>query len=554
MNKLLKTLGIGVLSIFTVIGITACKTKKTTRKTTKDSSTSGSTSGRQSTLTTKQTTRKKSSKPVGSKCKINVSNSISGVTITPKINGEAIDLSKEYGAGSVLDIDIVNKANEMIRVTAFMSNLKYKSFWLDSCYDSSDPEEIKYGEIEDVELLDDLTIKVEKVDKDDVQYLALIEDEALDTETLKNEVYIYEPGTWEVPYQNGDQLVEGQKLTVVLNNRASDITILIRQAETVVKSQKYDKLETENGYTVATFTVIGGDLEGGVYIETDCGTTSHDIDARVINTMYDPTGISYKLYENGVEIASEDIIEKNSEITCVITNASSNDIIVSSYLTGGTDLEAEIISANSSKTLTKTATEGVIFAIEPYIEHCVNYSSASANVTVSVKDIDNNDITSESYVARYSKLNISITNSDSKDYAIKIKMRDDYNDTDMIDTSIILKKNSTWTPTGDFLLYGDLSIDVVTSEKFTFTINNPYDEDHADVFTSITDTELHPASGDELDYGVELGIAIMFDTTNYKVTLTNGSETILDNEKPTSTFYTISGFAVKGNVVLTISK
>ena len=533
MRKCFKAFAIGFLSLFATLGVTACEfdTEGTTTKT---------------TTTAKPTTTDRSS----NRYKIKTSGVVSGLTITPKINGEAIDLSKDYPIGSKIDVDITNTTNKYYRITASMANKKYKAKWVDWCYDASDPEDIKHAELNGIELLDDLTLSVKEVDGDDYVNVALSIDDSKDTATLTNTVKVFEPNTWEVPYENGDEAVEGQKLTVVLYNYASDTTILVRKSGTILKQQKYNQLEPNaDGYVISTFT-IENDCEE-VYIETDCKEEA-GIDARVVNTMYDSTGVTYKLYDDGVEIESGTTIESNSVITCEVTNGSDNDIIATTYLAGGDDLEAFIVSKGTSKTLSKTATNSVMFAIELYTEHKVTYSSSISSVTMTVKDKDNSDILSNSDVARYSKINLSITNPDSVDYSIKIKMRDDYYDEDMIDKTIILTKNSTWTPEGDFLLYGDLTISVVSVEKYILTINNPFDEDHADVFSSILDPSSSPVSGDQIDDGVELSFVIMFDTTNYKVTLTNGSETILDNEIPNNTFYTINGFVVKGNVTLTI--
>ena len=555
MNKLFKTIGICSISFLTIFGLVACKNSKTTTKknTTTSSNTTDSVSTTKKRTTGKGTTSKTSTKPSSSKCKIQISGAVSGLSVTPKINGVAVDLSKEYPVGSIVDVDIVNTLNKFYRVTASMENKKYKAKWIDRCYDASDPDEIVNETLNGIELLDDLVLTVTEVTKSDgVDYInvALVLDDSKDTTTLTNTVKVYEPNTWEVAYENGDEAIEGQKLAVVLYNYASDTTILVRKSGEILKQQKYNQLAPgADGYYVTDFT-IENDCEE-VYIETDCKEETV-MDARVVNTMFNPTGISYKLYDDGTEIASETPIEINSVITCEITNASDSDITATAYLAGGDELEAVVITAGTSKTLSKTATNSVIFAIEPYVIYNVTYTSSAANVSLLVKDKNNSDIPTNTAVARYSKINISITNPDDVDYAIKIKMRDDYYDNDMIDKTIILAKNSNWKPEGDFLLYGDLTISVVSVEKYTLTINNSFDEDHADVFTSIMDTDLHPISGDSINDGDELGIVIMFDSTDYKVTLTNGSETILDNVTPSSSYYTIPTFTVKGNVVLTI--
>ena len=549
MSKIYKIVFVGLLSLLAVLGITACDlgettTKKTTEKTIETTTSSNTTTNRS---TTKQKTTTGDS---SEKCSIQISGAVSGLTITPNINGEALDLSKEYPVGSIIDVDIVNTTNKYYRITANMANKKYKAKWVDWCYDATDEDEITYTELTGIELLDDLTLSVREVSGDDYVNVALQIDDSKDTDTLTNTVKVFEPNTWEAPYENGDEAVEGQDLRVVLYNYASDTTILVRKSGVVVAQQKYDQLEPDaDGYVVATFTIENNCEE--IYIETDC-KEEVGLDARVNNTLYDPTGVSYKLYDDGVEIENEATIELNSTITCEITNGSDDDIIATAYLAGGDELEAFVVTKGTTKTLSKTATNSVIFAIESYVEHKVTYSSSISNVVMIVKDKNNTDISTNSDVTRYSKINLSITNPDNVDYAIKIKMRDDYYDNDMIDKTIILAKNSTWTPDGDFLLYGDLTINVVSVEKYTLTINNTFDEDHADVFTSILDTDLHPASGDSINDGDTLNITIMFDSTNYKVTLINGSETILDNAIPTSSFYTISSFVVKGNVTLTI--
>ena len=85
MRKIFKAFAIGFLSLFATLGVTACEFEVDT--TTK------------ATTTAKPTTTAK-------RYKIKTSGVVSGLTITPKINGEAIDLSKDYPVGSIIDVDI----------------------------------------------------------------------------------------------------------------------------------------------------------------------------------------------------------------------------------------------------------------------------------------------------------------------------------------------------------------------------------------------------------------------------------------------------------------
>ncbi len=552
MNGIIKKVGILALGL---LAICACENKTTKKNTTKSGETT-----KQSTKTTAKKTTKKgatsektSTTPSKPNYSINLGGLPTGLTITPKIGGKAIDTSKQYLKGTLIDFEIVNTLNKYLRVTINMSGKKYTAKWLDSCYDATDDDDIVYATIEDVELLGNLTINVSEVE-DDVEPLSIVLDDSKDTETLKNTVYVYEPGTWEKAYENGDELYDGQTIAVVLNNYASDVTIKVRAGEKVLADEKYDQLTAgANGYTVVTYTLK--DNCGVIYIETDTGSTSTALDARVANFMYNSTGISYKLYANDVEIQSGDEVTPGAEIKCTVTNNSPDewDAILTSYYAGGDENDAIKVEVGTTQTLTRIATESVMFAIEDFSDYTVTHNSLPTGVSATIVS-NKSTITSGTKVMRYSQVSVTIDNTTNTDYMLVLQMRDDYYGVEVLNTKIKVSKNTTYTTDKVIYIVGDLSISVIEDRQFTYTVNNPYSSNEdLEVYASINDGGSID-SGATISFGQEISFATGYPQNgSYNIKVTMAGTTIIDETVP-SNGYNSTLYDVTGDVVVTITK
>ncbi len=552
MNGIIKKLGILACGL---LAICACENKTTKKNTTKSGETT-----KQSTKTTAKKTTKKgatsektSTTPSKPNYSINLGGLPTGLTITPKIGGKAIDTSKQYPKGTLIDFEIVNTLNKYLRVTINMSGKKYTAKWLDSCYDATDDEDIVYATIEDVELLGNLTISVSEVE-DDVEPLSIVLDDSKDTETLKNTVYVYEPGTWEKAYENGDELYDGQTIAVVLNNYASDVTIKVRAGETVLKNEKYDQLTAgANGHAVVTYTLTKDC--GVIYIETDTGSTSTALDARVADLMYNSTGISYKLYANDVEIQSGDEVTPGAEIKCTVTNNSTDewDAILSSYYAGSDEVDAIKVEVGTAQTLTRIATESVMFAIEDFNKYAVKHNTLPTGISATIVS-NQSTITSGTEVMRYSQVSVTINNTTNTDYVLMLKMRDDYWDSDVLNTMVRVGKNSTYTTDKIIYILGDLDIKVVEDRQFTYTVNNPYSSsDEFEVYGAILDGD-SLSSGDTISVGQFISISTDWPSgATYNIVVTMAGVE-LANETISSTGYNLPNTEITGDVVVTVTK
>ena len=545
MKSIFKKIGIATVALAAVIGFSACNDDKTT----KQKSTTNVT-----TKTTKKATSSKmtSTSPSTNKCSISLGNLPTGLTVKAKINGQDVDTTKTYNKGSKIDFEIENKISKFYRVTIKQDNKKYVAKWLNFCYDATDPEDVVHETLDDVELIGNLTVEAAEVDGDDVQPITFSLDEANDTQEVQNSVYVYEPDTCGRAYENGDELIEGQKIKVVLKNYASDITIKILKGEELVKLQKYDKLNAnQEAYEVATIDVTKDC--GVIYIETSCDHAASVMDARVNGYVINDDGVSYKLYQDDVEIQNESEITLNSEIKCTLTNKSATEpIMLTSYYAGGYNYESVKLEGGETKTLTKTATDSVMFFYEDYQEYTIAHNTLPTGVTATIK-ANGTEIANNTTKMKYSKINLSLTNESGKKYLVLLKMVDTLFNTTYLDETYQLSAGGSFEYNGNIYLEYDLDIIVIEAADYTYTVNNPYGDDVELSASIIGESSIE--SGATISYGQKINFAV-FPPQNgtYTIQVTIGGVSVLNTTIPSAGYYEMISYDVTGNVVVTITK
>ena len=536
MNKVFKKIGLCAVTFLAALTFASCGNKKT--KDTK--TTKGGVSTTKSNVSTKKTTKsattsKTSTKPSSKEYGVTLQNSLSKVSVNVvTMNGTTptpVDFTKKYAAGTLFYVQVINSSDDQIRISAIMGGKKYDSYLIEGLDIDDEPG---YGGLMGVELLGDLTFKVEEASDAEASYLTLQVDDSEDTETLQNIVHVYDPTTLtKKDYVSQQQMEVGQDIEVVLTNYASDVHLTIRNDETTIVDKDFDQLQPGATHeTSGTFTFKVGD---DVYIDCEVkGEEVTDSEIRIVNfSSADDADITVELY-NGETPINTNTVPKGTTVAANIVNSSTTKLLVTAYYDGESDdlLICKSIDSNERITFDVEAANSFVIMIEDYVEYTITYSQITG-IDVEIV-VGTTVITSGTTVCKYSTMYPTATNSTSKDYAIVV-----YYDDEMVFTTS-LYAGTTFADVNGIIVENNMNIVLVEKTNFNVTIVNPInDDDLLSVYFGINgaageeSTEIELNNGGTIASLTNLTVAVMpwgGCPTGYVLTIMNGDTKVLDKE------------------------
>ena len=166
---------------------------------------------------------------------------------------QTIEYGKEYDKNLKITFSVTNNTTDQLRISAYINDSKLKSYLIAA--NGS-------GKLSDLELEDDMVLKIEKANDAVATTISINVDQSGNTSEGVNAVHAYDPTTKNrFDFADGDQIEIGQTIKAYLWNTATKVRFYVTNGDKIEKSQVYEIMTEEEA---APMTGQGHGDEGKV--------------------------------------------------------------------------------------------------------------------------------------------------------------------------------------------------------------------------------------------------------------------------------------------------